>query len=420
MTERIAAHERLLNLDVLRGIAILLILLMNMPYMGDFATDTYFLARLRWSGVDQAAWWLHQILDGTQRGLLELLFGAGVLIMARAAMTPNGPVAVADLHYRRNLWLAAFGVANGLVLLWPGDILLSYAAAALLIFPFRVLSVRQLLIVGVAMTLVMQGWNVAEYFDRVDLAARVAAGDASAAKDWAAAVAAVSPPDPRAVEAARAVTLSEWISTMQAFWVFVQFTQAHIFWENWAEAFATMLIGMALYKTGILQGRASQRTYWLLLLCGFGVGIALRAEATLTMLRFDPAPRLGMFRHSLARLPMTLGHIGALTLLLTTRPGARLLAPFTATGKLPLTTYLGASAVAAIAFSPMFDLWGRLAFAELAGLAFAFMGVQLIGANLWLRHFATGPVEWLWKSLAYNCSQPFRQGDPLTGTAATS
>ena len=418
--ERIGARERIVNLDVLRGIAILLILLMNIPYMGDFATDDYFPARLRWNGLDQAAWWLHQMLDGTQRGLLELLFGAGVLIMARAAMTSDGPVAVADLHYRRNLWLAAFGVANGMILLWPGDILLSYACAALLIFPFRVLPVRKLLIIGIAMTVVLQGWNIVEYLDRIDLAARVAAGDASAAKDWAAAQAAVSPPDPAAVEGARSVPLVAWIAQMQGFWVFVQFTEVQIFWENWAEAFATMLIGMALFKVGIIQGAASRRTYWLLLLAGYGIGIALRVEATATMLAFDPAPRLGMFTHSLARLPMTLGHIGAISLLLTNQFGVGLLAPFVATGKMPLTTYLGASAAAAIAFGPLFDLWGRFPFAELAGIAFAFMAAQLIGANLWLRYFATGPVEWLWKSLAYNHFQPFQRHDRLIGTETTS
>jgi len=143
---RIARDERIAQLDILRGLAILLILLMNIADMADWQVPDYFPPRLGWSVVDRGAWWLHQMLDGTQRGLLELLFGAGVLIMARAAMTPDGPVAVADLYYRRNLWLAAFGVAHGLVLLWPGDILLSYGCAALLVFPFRVLPVRKLLI----------------------------------------------------------------------------------------------------------------------------------------------------------------------------------------------------------------------------------------------------------------------------------
>lgn len=358
------------------------------------------------------------MLDGTQRGLLELLFGAGVLIMARAAMTPDGPVAVADLHYRRNLWLAAFGVAHGMVLLWPGDILLSYGCAALLVFPFRTLPVRKLLIIGIAMSVVLCLWNVGDYFDRVELAARVAAGDPGAAKAWAQAIAEVSPADPRAIAAGMNMSLSAWVPTMQGFWVFVQFTGIGIFWENWAEAFATMLIGMALFKTGILQGKASARTYWWLLLCGYGIGIALRTQAYWTELDFSPQPRIGMFTHGFMRLPVTIGHVGAVSLLLRTRAGFDVLKAFAATGKMPLTTYMGASIIGGLMFSPLFGLWGRFSFGGLAAIAFAIMALQLAGANLWLRAFASGPLEWLWKSLAYNRRQPWRRA--VSGAEVTS
>src|SRR3546814_17263257 len=64
-----------------------------------------------------------------------------------------GPVAVADLYYRRNLWLLAFGVVNAVVLFWPGDILHIYALAALFIFPFRRLGPKLLLTLGL-------GWSV--------------------------------------------------------------------------------------------------------------------------------------------------------------------------------------------------------------------------------------------------------------------
>ncbi len=66
-----------------------------------------------------------------------MLFGAGVMIMTCRAMTPDGPVGVADLHFRRNLWLVAFGLIHAYVLLWPGDILFAYGTAALFVFPFR-------------------------------------------------------------------------------------------------------------------------------------------------------------------------------------------------------------------------------------------------------------------------------------------
>src|SRR3546814_11918060 len=81
------------------------------------------------------------------------LFRSGMRILTSRAMEPDGPVAVADLYYRRNLWLLAFGVVNAVVLFWPGDILHIYALAALFIFPFRRLGPKLLLTLGL-------GWSV--------------------------------------------------------------------------------------------------------------------------------------------------------------------------------------------------------------------------------------------------------------------
>src|SRR5436190_16228123 len=136
---RVAKTERIVALDVLRGFAILAILMMNIPFMGSYvAENSYDLRNISWTAGDQFAWRaISTLFDGTQRGLLELLFGAGIMIMTRAAMRPDGPVAVADLHFRRNIWLIIFGAFQALVLMWPGDILLPYGVVAIFAFPAR-------------------------------------------------------------------------------------------------------------------------------------------------------------------------------------------------------------------------------------------------------------------------------------------
>lgn len=423
---RVAPAERIAQLDVLRGIAILFILFMNIQYMGDFADPEYFPNRVSWTGADQAAWWVNRLLDGTQRGLLELLFGAGVLIMARAAMTPDGPVAVADLHMRRNLWLMAFGVAHGVLLLWPGDILLSYGTAALMIFPFRRLSPRLLVGLGIAVNLLLAVPNILDYRERTALvtAATAAAeraadgapaqpGDAATLAEWRKVQAEARGPDPAtlAAEAAeRRGGLASYVAFSVRLWSFVQFTGIGIYWENIIEAFGTMLIGMALFKWGVIQGRASRATYLLLLVAGYGVGLALRVPATIAQLRFDALPDIGMVTFSLARLPLTLGHVAAVSLALATPLGQALLKPFEANGRLPLSTYLGASAIAVLLFGgPFLDLFGRFGFGTLFFIACGVIAAQLVLANLWLKLFATGPAEWLWKSLSYARIEPFRR-----------
>ncbi|WP_426164066.1 DUF418 domain-containing protein [Sandarakinorhabdus sp. DWP1-3-1] len=429
---RIAANERIAQLDVLRGLAILLILYMNIQYMGDFSNPEYFPNRVSWNGFDQAAWWVNRLLDGTQRGLLELLFGAGVLIMARHAMTPDGPVAVADLHMRRNMWLMVFGIAHGVVFLWEGDILFAYGTAALLIFPFRRLRSRWLLGLGIAVNLGLLAPSMIEYRERAALAtAATAAGDRLAGGErlgdadkavlakWGAAQAEARGIDPAIIKAEKARMKGPFAAYAAArikAWVSVEFTEVGIYWENVIEAFGTMMIGMALFKWGIIQGRASRATFVLLLVAGYGIGLALRVPATVAQLRFDALPDIGMVTFGLARLPITLGHIGGVTLALSTGLGKIMLRPFEANGRLPLSTYMGASAAAVVLFGwPFLGLFGKLGFGQLFALATAIIVSQIIIANLWLKLFATGPLEWLWKSLSYAAPQPLRTGtEPLS------
>jgi len=430
---RITANERIAQLDVLRGIAILFILFMNIQYMGDFSNPEYFPNRVSWTGFDQAAWWVNRILDGTQRGLLELLFGAGVLIMARHAMTPDGPVEVADLHLRRNMWLMVFGIAHGVIFLWEGDILFAYGTAALLIFPFRRLDPRWLLGLGMLINLGILAPNIIEYRERAALvsaataaADRAAAGEAPLAGDkavlakWGDAKAEAAGIDPAEIareQAGMTGPFTTYAASRIRNWVYVEFTGIGIYWESVIEAFGTMLIGMALYKWGIIQGRASRATYVLLLVAGYGIGLALRVPATIAQLRFDGLPDIGMVTFGLARLPIVMGHIGAVSLALTTPLGRTLLKPFEANGRLPLSTYMGASAAAIILFGwPFLGLFGQLSFGQLFILGCGIIVCQIVIANLWLKLFVTGPMEWLWKSLSYAAPQPFRR-DARPGVA---
>ena len=102
---------------------------------------------LGWSFADRVCWCLLNVaLEGTQRGLLELLFGAGALLLLQNTFHASGLISDVDRYFRRNLWLMIFGAADIFGLLWFGDILLDYGFVALFLFPFRKLRARTLLV----------------------------------------------------------------------------------------------------------------------------------------------------------------------------------------------------------------------------------------------------------------------------------
>ncbi|WP_404339703.1 DUF418 domain-containing protein [Sphingomonas sp. MMS12-HWE2-04] len=416
-------------LDILRGLAILGIFYINVPYMAapvwQFSAD---IRSVGWSGADQSAWAaINLLVAGTQRCLLQFLFGAGMMVMARRAMEPEGPVAVADLYYRRNLWLLAFGLFDVFFLLWPGDILHIYALAALFLFPFRRLGPRVLLALGlgwaVLFTIGIPEHGAIQYVERSRLTAEattamahqrdgvaLSQGDRAALADWQQ-IAAQAKPGAETVrlmareQKAHAGGLLPYAAEAWRYWEYL--AQQWLVWDV-IEAFCTMLIGVALWKWGVIQGQRSARFYWGLLLVGYGFGFAARGVGIAETFAFDAMPRSLWVTGELARLAIGAGHLAAVNLLVRARFGAVLLAPFKAAGRMAFSLYFLQQFVGKyILFAPWGLLgWGTFGWAAMAGIATVGIAVQLVIANLWFRGFVSGPLEWLWRSLAYVKVQP--------------
>jgi uncharacterized protein len=428
--DRVRGAERIASLDVLRGIAILFILYMNIPGMGGYEMAIQDFRYPTWTTAD---FWsvltIQTTMSGTQRGLLELLFGAGIMIMARRAMTADGPVAVADLHFRRNLWLCALGLFNAFVLMWWGDILLTYGIAAVFLFPFR--KAKPLVQCGFAAALLaaLVTYAAVEYqakAERYHTAARVAAAQNAHQKvsaedkkvydkfqkrahSW------MTPPQKdekkrKAIAEADKAHHSTFGAYWQAQFGSWQFLMS-LFWIIEAEILATMLIGMAMYQWGVIQGRARRSTYWALMLGGYGVGLSLRGTMWWEILKFKPVLQWQAIFPDLDRLAVTFGHLGLIHLVLGTAVGQQLLKPFQAAGRMPLTIYLFTSFLMMwVVFAPWgLGLWGHFGQAQMLAIATIVIIAEVIAANLWLRAYDNGPLEWVWKSLAYLRREPFRK-----------
>jgi uncharacterized protein len=142
--------ERISSLDILRGIALLGILPMNIVAMGLYS-QAYIDPTVSGGaeGLNLWAYILNAFLfDGKMRGIFSILFGAGVILLTSRAEKAGRGGEIADIYYRRIIWLLLFGVAHAF-LLWGGDILCLYALMGLLLFPLRKLQPKPLIALAV-------------------------------------------------------------------------------------------------------------------------------------------------------------------------------------------------------------------------------------------------------------------------------
>ncbi len=419
------SRARIETLDILRGIAILLIFLLNIPGMGNTVFSHDGDPRLLgWSPADQACWWfLNVALAGTQRGLLQLLFGAGAVILLERTMRPDGPVEVADLYFRRTLWLMAFGLFDIFALLWFGDILLVYAIAALFLFPFRRLGPKTLITIALLCLMVPTARGFVAYQAGGRMQAAVAQAtlkqdqgkplDEPDRKALAARAKSLEHYHPSATVLAeeRAARLGSISANQQYLYSLFSDVLVPAFYPiGIFEAFATMLLGMGLFKLGVIQGDRSTRFYLILALLAYIPGLASRAFDVWQRTDFQAGPHTGMVAGSLSRLAVTLGHVALINLLMKVAAGRALLAPFKAVGRTAFSTYLMQNFLGMWVLFPGFGLglWGRFGWTGLSLVALGVMAAQVVLANLWTRAFAIGPMEWAWRSLAYLKLQPIR------------
>jgi len=385
---------RLILLDILRGVAILAILLMNVSEMGASMTANWSdIRHIGWSGADRVAWWLNTLLvEGTARALLEMLFGAGMLILTeRIAAASDSPFAVALRYGWRNAVLWAFGIAHMFLLLWPGDILHTYAVAAMVACGFRMLPTRALFVVGLSYAAFTLATGLTTAMPATVRAQTVAADAAAVARE----------------DGFGHGTRADWTAGQRRVGLERLGDEEVVYiWE----AAATMLFGAGLFRLGALQGGWSRRRYGWMLAAGYGLGLPLRLYGAWEATRFDGRVGVAWMWDDIARLAMTSGHVAAVALLVASARGGRWLAPFAAAGRTALTLYVAQTLIVSwLIFSPYgLGLYGRMGRAAMSALALAVDALLLWAAVLWVRRFRIAPVEWAWRSVVEGRWLPLR------------
>lgn len=157
--------SRIFSLDVLRGVALLGILVVSIWEFGGFIQNEQTMYRQGTHGGNYKLMTAVSILfEGKMRALFALLFGAGILLFLQKKDHPS-TASTADLYMRRHIWLIVFGVFNAFVLLWPSDILFHLGILGILLFAFQRMSSKGLMIAAIVVTLIYCGKNYWFYDD---------------------------------------------------------------------------------------------------------------------------------------------------------------------------------------------------------------------------------------------------------------
>lgn len=403
------AGERIDAIDIVRGFALFGILAVNMAY---FSHPIYtLLAGLRTATtpLDRAVEFAIRFLaEGKFYPLFSLLFGLGLVLQMQRAEARG--VAFVPLYLRRLAVLLLLGLAHAF-LIWPGDILATYALLGFVLLLFRARAPKTLLIwagVLLALPVLFMALSVAALeASRATPggAAEIERALAEMAADYAA----------RAAEASRVYatgTYSEITAQRARDLAFFAPFQAFIL----PSVLAMFLLGLFAGRRGIAQSIPAHRPFlrrvraW-----GLGLGLPLNLIYAVTSElseRTVPSPLELVATTSLAAggPALSLGYAATLALLVQTPAWRRWLAPLAAAGRLALSNYLLQSLICTLIFYGYgLGLFGRVGAAAGLLLTVVLYLLQLSLSVWWLRRFQFGPAEWLWRSLTYGRRQPFRR-----------
>ncbi len=404
-----AAPQRIAALDLVRGIAVLGILAIN---IASFAGGSLAVLSPNLLGhvgtLDSLAFATGLVLfEGKMRGLFTLLFGASMLLFVdrRDADGSDG----SSWQLRRLGWLFLIGYVHQLVL-WSGDILMLYAMLAPIALALRHWPVRRLVVVALAgFTLWHAAFTVAGWSS---LTAAEAVHDGRADPVTRAAVRSQS-------HAVAAQALDEVNTLRKPYFIMLAdrfnetlYMPLVVTLLSIGETVPLMLLGMALHRTGFFSGGWSDASLWKLATGGLALGLPLAiVQAGWAWSRGFPTD--AMFQLLIGgagpqHLALTLAWAALLVLaaprLLTSRLGQRL----HAAGQMALSNYLLTSVIMAFCFFGWgLGLAGRIA--PLAQWCFVLLGwvVMLAWSKPWLARHRQGPVEWLWRSLTEGRRMPF-------------
>tara|TARA_R110001632_G_scaffold64960_11_gene154247 strand:- start:1612 stop:2907 length:1296 start_codon:yes stop_codon:yes gene_type:complete len=417
--------DRILSIDIMRGVVLFGILLMNINGMGlagAYGDPTVTGGDTGWNLTT----WITTNLsfEGTMRALFSLLFGVGMFIFLDRLEKKGAGINAANIYFRRLMWLLVFGLIHGYLLLWTGEILFDYALMGFVVFSFRNLSPIKLTIVAVVLFSIGALWNYSDYKSDIKFVENVALVE-SYKLEGKALTTELKGTDlkwtKREFERSPEGIAEHNTNMRKGYLDVVAFLAPEnkhtdidwpYRWDLW-DILSMMLIGIALFKWNILSAEKSYKFYGIMTVLGYLIGFSVNyyeilsiMEGNFSLLSFSKSN----ITYDLGRVPVAIGHVGAIMLFCKLPVLKWLKSSLAAVGKMALTNYVMHSVFAMFIFTGVgFGLFGTFQRYELLYIVFAIWIFQLILSPIWLKYYQYGPLEWIWRNLSYLKKHPFKK-----------
>jgi uncharacterized protein len=396
-------EDRIQSLDVLRGFALLGILMMNIQSYS-MITTAYInpAAYGDLTGMNKWVWILSHVFASAKFiSIFSALFGAGILLFWQKARSAGKKAG--NLHYRRMLWLFVIGMIHA-YFIWHGDILVAYSLCGILVFLFRKARPGWLLSLGFGAMLLpfllyMLAGMTIEYWPEESYQ--------EALKGWI--------PDAASIQQDLDAYRGSWLERMKARAGTAFFMQTVYFLMSVAwHAGGIMLMGMALFKWGFLSAQKSARTYVTTLIVGFLTGLPLIICGVVQNFKrewfYDYSMWFGSQFNYWGSLGISLAYISIIMLICKrgTLTGFRRMVGLV--GRTAFSNYLFQSLICTFVFYGYgLGLYGKVERWHQILVVFGVWTIQLVGTGLWMKKYRFGPAEWLWRSFTYWKIQPIRK-----------
>lgn len=388
----VKSNNRIHSIDLLRGFAILGILIMNITNFSQ--VNIAYMNPTIGAGLEGYNQYFHAFnyifADTRFMSIFSILFGAGVVLFTRNAEIKGKRAGV--LHFKRMFWLLLFGFVHA-YFIWSGDILVAYAICGCFIFFLRKKSIRTLLVMSTLLFIIPLTFNLMTYYGMTS--------------DELESTFAFFHPNPEQIATEIKLMQGSFNEQMTIrlknaieFQTFVFLIET--FWRTTA----MMLLGMILFRKGVLSADKSIKYYKKMVLVGFVPGLILSIIGLNQSYDFEWSGtyvmNIGANYKLISGFFMAIGYIGLVMWFFKKGIFKNLQRRLQSTGRMAFTNYIGMSLICTLIFNGhglgFFGTFDRL---QQFLVVISVWVLILILSPLVLKKYKFGPLEWMWRKLTY-------------------